>query len=294
MTSTSTFTTGRPEDERNGAGTESSSAPAAQPTPKPKRFAGLRSRLYWLASDIWAVTQRNLIAYTRIPEAMVFSSIQPIMFVLLFRYVFGGAVATPGFRYVDFLMPGIFVQTVCFGAVTTGIGLAEDLGKGLIERFRSLPMARSAVLAGRTTADLCRNIFVVLLMTVVGVAVGFRSSTGFFSFMGGVFLLLAFAYALSWFFAVIGLVARNAETAQAMAFPLLFPLTFASSAFVPVGSMPGWLQAFANNQPVTITIDACRHLMVGGAGSPLKALLWTVGMMVVLVPLAVRKYRKAQ
>jgi ABC-2 type transport system permease protein/oleandomycin transport system permease protein len=277
------------------------SPPAIEPAathPKPaapqgSRFGALKERLYWGASDIWAVTQRNLIAYTRIPEAMVFSSIQPIMFVLLFRYVFGGAVSTPGFRYVDFIMPGIFVQTVCFGAVTTGIGLADDLGKGLIERFRSLPMARSAVLAGRTTADMCRNVFVVLLMTVVGVGVGFRSSTGFFSFMGGVLLLLAFAYALSWGFAVIGLAARNAETAQAMSFPLLFPLTFASSAFVPVASMPGWLQAFARNQPVSVVVDACRHLMVGGPGSPLKALAWTLGFLLVLIPPAVRKYRRA-
>ena len=273
-------------------------APAVSPAAAPckrSRFAGLKGRLYWGASDICAVTWRNLIAYTRIPEAMVFSSIQPIMFVLLFRYVFGGSVSTPGYRYVDFLMPGIFVQTVCFGAVTTGIGLAEDLGKGLIERFRSLPMARSAVLAGRTTADLCRNLFVVLLMTVVGVGVGLRSGTGFFSFMAGVLLLLAFAYALSWGFAVIGLAARNAETAQAIAFPLLFPLTFASSAFVMVHGMPGWLQVFARNQPVTIVIDACRHLMVGGPipGSPWKALAWILGMLVVLVPLAVRRYRRA-
>jgi ABC-2 type transport system permease protein len=290
MTSTTTSTTGRPQKPGNA----SASAPTPAPgTPKGSRLAGLKDRLYWGASDIWAVTWRNLIAYTRIPEAMVFSSIQPIMFVLLFRYVFGGSVSTPGFRYVDFLMPGIFVQTVCFGAVTTGIGLAEDLGKGLIERFRSLPMARSAVRAGRTTADLCRNVFVVLLMTVVGVAVGFRSSTGFFSFMGGVLILLAFAYALSWGFAVIGLAARNAETAQAMAFPLLFPLTFASSAFVQVQSMPGWLQVFARNQPVTVVIDATRHLMVGGAGSPLKAVAWTIGLLVVLIPLAVRKYRRA-
>jgi ABC-2 type transport system permease protein/oleandomycin transport system permease protein len=287
-----TKATGRPG--KAGASAPKAAPAPEQPTPKGPRQP-LRERLYWGASDIWAVTQRNLIAYTRIPEAMVFSSIQPIMFVLLFRYVFGGAVATPGYRYVDFLMPGIFVQTVCFGAVTTGIGLADDLGKGLIERFRSLPMARSAVLAGRTTADLCRNIFVVLLMTVVGVAVGFRSGTGFFSFMAGVLLLLAFAYALSWFFAVIGLMARNAETAQAMAFPLLFPLTFASSAFVQVQSMPGWLQAFSRNQPVTVVIDACRHLMVGGPipGSAWKALAWIVGMVIVLVPLAVRKYRQA-
>ena len=271
-----------------------SPAPPATPTPAPKGQGGLKDRLYWSVSDTLAVTQRNLIAYTRIPEMLVFSSIQPIMFVLLFRYVMGGAIHTEGYSYVAYLMPGIFVQTVCFGAMSTGIGLAEDLGKGLVERFRSLPMARSAVLAGRTTADLCRNIFVVLLMTVVGVAVGFRSGTGFFSFMGGVFLLLAFAYALSWGSALIGLSARNAETAQAMAFPLLFPMTFASSAFVPVASMPGWLAAFARNQPVTVIIDACRHLMVGGPlpGSPWKALAWTFGMMAVLAPLAVRKYRR--
>ena len=288
MNPISTRTTGRPARDTGGASEPTAPVPAASP----KARQSLKERLYWLASDIWAVTQRNLIAYTRIPEAMVFSSIQPIMFVLLFVYVFGGAMSTPGFRYVDFIIPGIFVQTVCFGAVTTGVGLAEDLNKGLIERFRSLPMARSAVLAGRTTADMFRNLFVVLLMTVVGVAVGFRSDTGFFSFMAGVFLLLAFAYALSWGFAVLGLVARNAETAQAMAFPLLFPLTFASTAFVPVASMPGWLQVFVRHQPVSVVVDAVRHLMVGGPGSPLAAVAWTVGMVAVLVPLAVRKYRK--
>jgi len=292
MTSTTTWTTGRPAD----SGDQKSPTPGAPvpPAPKGHRLAGLKDRLYWGVSDALAVTQRNLIAYTRIPEMMVFSSIQPIMFVLLFRYVLGGAIHPVGYTYVGYLMPGIFVQTVCFGAMSTGIGLAEDLGKGLVERFRSLPMARSAVLAGRTTADLCRNVFVVLLMTVVGVAVGFRSGTGFFSFMAGVFILLAFAYALSWGSALIGLSARNAETAQAMAFPLLFPLTFASSAFAPVSSMPGWLQAFVRNQPVTVVIDACRHLMVVGPqpGSTWKALAWIVGMLAVFGPLAVRKYRR--
>lgn len=293
MTSTTTWSTGRPEKD-GGTGAKTTPPPAA-PAPKRSGLAGLKSRIYWLASDIAAVTQRNLIAYTRIPEMLMFSSIQPIMFVLLFRYVFGGAIQVPGYRYVDYMMPGIFVQTVAFGALSTGIGLAEDLGKGVIERFRSLPMARSAVMAGRTTADLCRNVFVVLLMTVVGVGVGFRSGTGFFSFMAGVLLLLFFAYALSWGSAVIGLAARNAETAQAMAFPLLFPLTFASSAFAPVQSMPGWMQAFARNQPVSVVIDACRQLMVGGPvpGSAWKALAWTVGMLAVFVPLAVRKYRRA-
>jgi ABC-2 type transport system permease protein len=274
-----------------GKATASAVAPAP-PVPPADRLP-FKERVSWAVSDALAVTQRNLIAYTRIPEMLVFSSIQPIMFVLLFRYVFGGAIRPVGYTYIGYLMPGIFVQTVCFGAMATGIGLAEDLGKGLIERFRSLPMARSAVLTGRTTADLCRNLFVVLLMTVVGVAVGFRSGTGFFSFMTGVFLLLAFAYALSWGSALVGLSARNAETAQAMAFPLLFPMTFASSAFVPVNTMPGWLQPFARNQPVSVVIDACRHLMVLGPqpGSLAKALAWIVGMLVVFCPLAVRKYR---
>ena len=288
---TTTRATGRLPEQ--GGATHQPPAPPATP-PVTSRLAAIRNRLYWGASDMMAVTQRNLIAYTRIPEMLMFSSIQPIMFVLLFRYVFGGAIPVPGYRYVDYLMPGIFVQTVCFGAMMTGIGLAEDLGKGVVERFRSLPMARSALMAGRTTADLCRNIFVVLLMTVVGVAVGFRSNTGFFNFMAGVFLLVAFAYALSWGSVLIGLNARNAETAQAMAFPLLFPLTFASSAFAPVQSMPGWLQWFARNQPVSVVIDACRELMVGGPlpGSTWKALAWTFGMLAVFFPLAVRRYRR--
>jgi ABC-2 type transport system permease protein/oleandomycin transport system permease protein len=269
--------------------------PTPTPAPAPLSASGERSRLAWAISDGLAVTWRNLIAYTRVPQLMVFSSIQPIMFVLLFRYVFGGAIPTPGFDYVNFLMPGIFVQTVCFGAVSTGVGLAEDMGKGLIDRFRSLPMARSAVLVGRTMADLFRNLFVVLLMTIVGVAVGFRPNTNMFAFLAGVGLVLLFAFALSWGFAVIGLAARNAETAQAMAFPLLFPLTFASSAFVPVGSMPGWLQVYARHQPVSVVVDATRALMVGDptSSSVLMALAWTIGLLAVLVPLAVRRYRRA-
>ena len=268
--------------------------PAPTPAHAPPGAAD-RSRLAWAVSDGLAVTVRNLIAYTRVPQLMVFSSIQPIMFVLLFRYVFGGAIHPPGLDYVNFLMPGIFVQTVCFGAVSTGVGLAEDMGKGLIERFRSLPMARSAVLVGRTMADLFRNLFVVVLMTIVGVAVGFRPDTNVFAFLAGVGLILLFAFALSWGFAIIGLAARNAETAQAMAFPLLFPLTFASSAFVPVDSMPGWLQVYARHQPVSVVVDATRALMVGDptSSSVLVALAWTVGLLAILIPLAVRRYRRA-
>ncbi|HZQ27520.1 MAG TPA: ABC transporter permease [Acidimicrobiales bacterium] len=253
-----------------------------------------RPKWQWAILDGLAVTERNLIAYTRIPEALFFSSVQPVMFVLLFRYVFGGAIKVPGLDYVNYLMPGVFVQTVLFGSVSTSIGLAEDLQTGLIERFRSLPMARSAVLAGRTTADLCRNVFVVMLMTAVGYAVGFRIGTNVPLFLAGAALLLLFAYAVSWGFSVIGLSAPDSETAQVMAFPVLFPLTFASTAFVPLSSMPSWLQVFARNQPVSIVVNASRALMVGGptTGPVRTALLWCVGLLCVFAPLSVWKYRR--
>jgi ABC transporter DrrB family efflux protein len=254
------------------------------------------SRAAWALQDIGTVTWRNLTALTRNPEQVFFSTLQPIMFVLLFVYVFGGAIHTPGVPYVDYLMPGIFVQTMAFGSVSTAVGLSEDLQKGLIERFRALPMARSAVLAGRTTADLVRNLFVVTLITVVGYAVGFRILTNFGMFVAGILLILLFAYALSWGFAVVGLSASNAETAQVMAFPIIFPLTFASSAFVPVSDMPGWLQAFATHQPVTQVVDAARSLMLGGTYTDTsaiwQAMAWCAGLLLVLVPLSVRKYRR--
>ena len=252
-------------------------------------------RFRWGVSDTLTVVQRNLLAYLRIPEALFFSSVQPIMFVLLFRYVFGGAIHVPGVSYVNYLIPGIFVQTVAFGAVSTSIGLAEDLQKGLIERFRALPMARSAVLTGRTVADLARNVVVVLIITAVGYAVGFRIQTNVAAFVAGLLLLLLFAYALSWGFAVIGLSAPNSETAQVMSFPVLFPLAFASSAFVPVASMPSWLRGFAEHQPVSVVVDAARALMLGGptASYVWQSVAWSVGIVVVLAPLAVRRYRRA-
>jgi ABC-2 type transport system permease protein/oleandomycin transport system permease protein len=251
------------------------------------------ARARWALSDTWTVTKRNLLALTRIPEALFFSTVQPIMFVLLFRYVFGGAIKTPGVDYVNYLMPGVFVQTVTFGAVQTSIGLAEDLQKGLIERFRALPMARSAVLAGRTSADFVRNILVVIIITAVGFLVGFRPTTGVLPYLAGLALILLFAYALSWGFAVIGLSAPNSETAQVMSFPLLFPLVFASSAFVPVSSMPSWLQGFATYQPVSVTITACRALMLGGPTAKwvIQSVAWAIALLIVLVPLAVHRYR---
>ena len=252
------------------------------------------ARLRGAIGDALTITQRNLITLRRVPQLLVFSSIQPILFVLMFRYAFGGAVSTPVPRYVDYLMPGIYAQVVAFGAINTGVGLAEDKGKGLIERMRSLPMARSAVLAGRTFADLVRNIFVILLMVVMGFIVGFHLHNGVVPYIGGLFLLLAFGFSLSWVFALIGLSASNAETAQAAGFPLLVPLVFASSAFVPINSMPGWLQVFAAHQPLTQVIDAMRALVLGlpAAGDVLRSLAWSIGIVAVFSPLSIRRYRR--
>ena len=254
-----------------------------------------RVSLRWTITDALTITWRNLMSILRIPEALFFSAFQPIMFILLFRYVFGGAInAGPGISYVNYLIPGIFVQTVCFGAAGTAIGLSEDLQKGLIERFRALPMARSAVLAGRTTADLMRNVVTVCIMTAVAFAVGFHITTSVPGFIAGVAVMLFFAFALSWFMAIVGLSAPNPEVAQLMTFPLLFPFTFASSAFVPIDSMPSWLQGFATYQPVSVTVNAVRQLMVENFHSPTpvwQALLWSMAMIIVLAPLAVRRYR---
>jgi ABC-2 type transport system permease protein/oleandomycin transport system permease protein len=251
--------------------------------------------LRWAASDILTIARRNLLALLRVPISLVFAVIQPIMFVVLFRYVFGGAIHTNAGNYVNYLIPGILVQTTIFGAVGTAIGLAEDLSKGLVERFRALPMARMAVLAGRTVADMARNILILIVITLVGFAVGFRPTGSVVGYVQACILMLLFAYCLSWGFAFIGLAAPNSEAAQAMTFPLIFPITFASAIFVPVQSMPSWLQGFATYQPVSQTAFAVRGLMLGTAhsGSTLKAALWAIGFLVVLAPLAVRKYRQA-
>jgi ABC transporter DrrB family efflux protein len=254
-----------------------------------------RPALVRAVRDALAITWRNLIGYRRVPQLLVFSTVQPVIFVLLFRYVFGGAIAVRGTSYVDFLMPGVFVQTVVFGSLATAVGLAADMKSGLLERFRSLPMARSAVLAGRTLADLTRNVFVVLLMVAVGFMVGFRIHTNALALIAGILLLLLFGYAMSWIFATVGLALGDPETAQAAAFPVLAPLVFASTVFVPLDSMPGWLQVWAEHQPVSVTASAVRALVLGGPTESLvwQSLAWCVGILAVFAPLAVRRYRRA-
>ena len=253
-----------------------------------------RSRLYWALADGLVLAKRNLLQIPRIPELLVFATIQPVMFVLLFRYVFGGAIDVGGTSYVNFLMAGIFVQTVAFGSMTTGIGLAEDLQKGLVDRFRSLPMARSAVLTGRTIADLVRNMFVVAVMLAVGLLVGFRPEAEVTGWVAAIGLLLLLSFAFSWIGATIGLMVRSVEAVQSAGFIWLFPLTFASSAFVRTEDMPGWLQTFADHQPMTQVIDAVRGLLldqsVGSHGW--QALAWCMGILLVFVPLSVSLYRR--
>ena len=251
-----------------------------------------RARLYWTFADALVLAKRHLMQIPRIPEELVFATIQPIMFVLLFRYVFGGAIAVSGTSYVNFLMAGIFAQTVIFGATTTGIGLANDLQKGLIDRFRSLPMSRSAVLTGRTISDLVRNIFVVIIMWTVGLLVGFRPQGNVLSWLGAGGLLVLTSFAFSWISATIGLLVSSVEAAQSAGFIWLFPLTFASSAFVPTSSMPGWLRAFAEHQPVSLIVNGVRGLLLNtpDAGTILQALAWCLGILIVFVPVAVWAY----
>lgn len=252
--------------------------------------------------DAVTITRRNLRHFVRQRRLLVFSTIQPVMFVLLFAYVFGGAIDAalpPGVDYVDFLLPGIFIQSTAFRATQTAVGLAEDFEQGVIDRFRSLPMARSAVLVGRTLADAVRTLFVVVLMAGVGYLIGFRFQAGWIRAVGAVLIVTVFGLAVSWIFAYVALMVPGAEAAQTAGFVTVFPLVFASSAFVPVESMPSWLRAFAEVSPVTLTVDAARALSLGGApvgldtaGVVLGALAWTVGILAVFVPLSVHTYRR--
>jgi ABC-2 type transport system permease protein len=248
-----------------------------------------------LVNDTLIMAERNLIRLPRKPELLLAFTVQPIMFVLLFRYVFGGAIQTGGFSYVDYLIPGIIVQNIAFGGFVTAIGLNDDVHKGLIDRFRSLPMSRAAVLAGRTLADVVTNLISVLILVITGVIIGFSFGSPALHVVAGFGLLLLIGYAFSWVFALVGLVATTPESANSIGFISIFPLTFISSAFVPVASMPAALRAFANVNPFTIMVDAMRALWDGApAGNYVwGAVAWAVGILVVFAPLAVARYRKA-
>lgn len=260
-----------------------------------------------LVADTLTMAERNLVRLPRQPDMLLGFTVQPIMFVLLFAYVFGGAIdigtaldtgapLPPGQErgdYVDFLMPGIIVQSVAFGGFVTALGLCEDLGKGLIDRFRSLPTARAAVLAGRAVADIVTNALSLVILIVTGVIIGFAFQTGVLEVLAGIGLCLLLGFASSFVFALIGMNASTPEAANGIGFTIIFPITFISSAFVPVESMPSVLRTFAELNPVTFWVDALRHLWLDTpAGDAVWAsLVWIVVLVAIFAPLSVRKYR---
>jgi len=274
---------GSPDGQRGQPHAPSEPMYPQAPTP---RFAAL--------SDIAVITRRNLKRIARTPRLLAVSSIQPVMFVLLFRYVFGGAIHVPGGgSYINYLVPAILLQATLFGA-TTAVAMSTDLAGGMIDRFRSLPMARSAVLAGRALADMVRSVAVVALVLVVSIVIGFRFNNGAAGAAGALVLALAFGFAFIWLFALVGMLVKDPETAQLAGFLPIFPLIFASSAFVPVQTMPGWLQSFANVQPVSVTISAIRAMIDGGDVQHWlwQSLVWIIGILLIVAPLAVRQYRR--
>ncbi len=248
-----------------------------------------------LVSDTLVIAERNLIRLPRAPDLLLAFTVQPIMFVLLFVYVFGGAISTPGYDYVDFLIPGIIVQNIAFGGFVTALGLSEDLKKGLIDRFRSLPMARAAVLAGRTLADVVTNLLSVLVLLVTGLIIGFSFHASVVEVLTGFVLLLLFGYAFSWIFALLGMLVSSPEAANSIGFIAVFPLTFISSAFVPVESMPSALAWFADINPFTIVVNAMRSLWLGAPAENYVwgAFAWSLALIVIFAPVAVARYRRA-
>lgn len=250
----------------------------------------------WALRDSWTEATRHLRAVPRDPELLLFATIQPVMFVLLFVYVFGGAIQVPGYdNYEQYLIPGVFAQTVLFGSAFTGIGVAEDLSKGIIDRLRSLPMYQPAVLIGRTISDLARNLLSFAVMLLVAYLVGFRIEGSLLGAIGATLLLLGFAYAFSWIQALIGLSVKSVEAANSGGFIWMFPLTFISSAFVSPETMPGWLQPVAEQNPFTKLTDAARALYNGhDPGADLwQAIAWAVGITVVFAALASRKFARS-
>jgi ABC transporter DrrB family efflux protein len=254
-----------------------------------------RIRVTEAIADSRLMAARQMRKVLRRPMFVVYLFVQPIIFVLLFRYVFGGAINTGHIAYVNYLLPGIIVMTAVFGSLTTGLGLTEDLASGAVDRFRSLPIAQSAVLIGRTTADLVTNVITVCVMLLIGIAVGFRPNQPLYDLVAALALVLAFAYVFSWISAFVGVTVRNPETAQSVGFIWVFPLVFASSAFVPTEHMPGVVRAFANVNPVSLVVNAARALTIGhgdALGPALGTLAWLAGLLLIFVPLAVRAFRR--
>jgi ABC transporter DrrB family efflux protein len=255
--------------------------------------------------DAATVTRRNLVKIKRVPDLLVFSTISPIMFILLFAYVFGSSIHVPGIGYREFLIPGIFVQTVIFGSTITGAGLAEDMQRGIIDRFRSLPMSRSAVLVGRTGSDVINNVLVIVIMSLTGLAVGWRIRTSAWEAAGAFLLLLAFAYAMSWIMACVGLAVATPEVVNNASFVVIFPLTFVANTFVPTGPLPHVLRTIADWNPVSAVTQAARvHFGNTSPQSPVPhdwplqhpvayTLIWIAGILAIFVPLAVRLYKRA-
>jgi len=267
----------------------------------------MKSPLTRTMRDIAVITRRNVLRNVRLPQLLLFATIQPVMFLLLFNYVFGGSIGqAPQLAqfgsYINWLVPGLIIQVATFGASQTAVGLTEDLQAGVIDRFRSLPMARSAVLAGRTISDLLRNAFVSALMLTVGALIGFRYQTSFLQLALAFMIAMGFAFSFSWVMAAVGLAVKDTETAQTASFIPLFPLVFASSVFVSVESLPDWLRVFADHQPVTVMVNAMRALILGEASLPVgstvggaitAAVVWNLAILVVFFPLSVRLYRRA-
>ena len=266
-------------------------------------------RIRYAFADGMVVMRRNVLQISRIPTVLILELVQPIMFVLLFRFVFAGNIITPpGMTYVMYLMPGIFVQNAIFGSTTTAIGLAEDMKKGLVDRFRSLPMARSAVLVGRTSSDLAKNFILLMLVIPVGYLVGFRFTNGLVGAIGMILLVLTVGFAFSWISATVGLAIKEVEGVQAAMFTGIFPIVFISSALVPVQGMVSWIQPIAKHNPVTIWANCARVLALGDVALPVDpgtkipttsleglivlSMIWIVGLLIVFVPVSIRMYRK--
>jgi len=245
-------------------------------------------------SDIIVMTRRDVLRYLRLPQLLVFNALLNVVLLLLFNYVFGGVINTGGLKYIQYFLPGFLAQTVVFGSTQTSVGIAEDLSKGLIDRFRSLPMARVAFISGRVLADALRYLILVTLIIMVGLAMGFRINNGAVPALTAVALILLFGTALTWVGVFIGTSVKDTETAQVAGFVWVFPLVFASSLYVPIETMPGWLQAFAKVNPVSPMVDTVRALTLGGSVfDPLwKILAWDAAIMALFIPLALRRYKK--